>query len=64
MYCILINILKFESNEDFFKYIKQFIDTKLIYQDNDYYSLNCDFKVNNGDYLTYETLEENRRKAP
>ena len=58
----LINILKFESNEDFFKYIKQFIDTKLIYQDNDYYSLNCDFKVNNGDYLTYETLEENEVK--
>ena len=58
----LINMLQFESNQDFFKYIKQFIDTKLIEQDNDFYSLNSNFKANNGDYLTYETLEENEIK--
>ena len=58
----LINMLKFESNEDFFKSIKQFIERKLINEDNDYYSLNCDLNILKGDCISFKTLEESEIK--
>ena len=58
----LIAMLQFEANEDFFKAMKQFIESKLICEDNDYYSLNCDLIVKKGDRLEFKTLEENEIK--
>ena len=58
----LINMLKFESNEDFFKSIKQFIERKLINEDNDYYSLNCDLNILKEDCISFKTLEESEIK--
>ena len=58
----LISILKFEANEDFFKYIKPFIESKVINEDKDCYSLNCDLDVKNGECLVIHTVEENEIK--
>ena len=58
----LITMLQFEANEDFFKAIKQFIEAKLIIEDKDNYSLNCDLKVKNGECLVFQTVEENEIK--
>ena len=58
----LISILKFEANEDFFKYIKPFIERKVINEDKDCYSLNCDLDVQNGECLVFHTVEENEIK--
>ena len=58
----LIAMLQFEANEDFFKSMKQFIESKLICEDNDYYSLNCDLIVKKGDRLEFKTFEENEIK--
>ena len=58
----LISMLKFESNEDFFKSMKQFVETKLIKEDTDFYSLNCDLIVKKGDTITFKPLEENEIK--
>ena len=55
-------MLQFEANEDFFKSMKQFIETKLICEDNDYYSLNCDLNVKKGDCIEFKNLEENEIK--
>ena len=54
----LVNMLKFEANEDFFKSIKQFIEAKIIKEDKDCYSLNCDLNVKNGECLVFHTVEE------
>ena len=58
----LISMLKFEANEDFFKYIKPFIERKVINEDKDCYSLNCDLDVQNGECLVFHTVEENEIK--
>ena len=58
----LITMLQFEANEDFFKAIKQFIDAKLIIEDKDNYSLNCNLKVKNGELIVFKTAEENEIK--
>ena len=58
----LISMLKFEANEDFFKYIKPFIERKVINEDKDCYSLNCDLDVQNGECLVFNTVEENEIK--
>ena len=58
----LISMLKFEANEDFFKYIKPFIERKVINEDKDCYSLNCDLDVQNGECLVFRTVEENEIK--
>ena len=58
----LIALLGFESNEDFFKSIKQFIESKIIIEDKDYYSLNCDLNVNKGDIMAFKTVEESEIK--
>ena len=58
----LISMLQFEANEDFFKSIRQLIESKIINEDNDYYSLNCDLTVKKGDCLVFKTLEENEIK--
>ena len=58
----LVAMLQFEANEDFFKSMKQFIETKLICEDNDYYSLNCDLIVKKGDCIEFKNLEENEIK--
>ena len=58
----LISILKFEANEDFFKYIKPFIERKVINENKDCYSLNCDLDVQNGECLVFHTVEENEIK--
>ena len=58
----LVAMLQFEANEDFFKSMKQFIETKLICEDNDYYSLNCDLNVKKGDCIEFKNLEENEIK--
>ena len=58
----LVAMLQFEANEDFFKSMKQFIETKLICEDNDYYSLNCDLILKKGDCLEFKNLEENEIK--
>ena len=58
----LISTLKFEANEDFFKYIKPFIERKVINEDKDCYSLNCDLDVQNGECLVFHTVEENEIK--
>ena len=54
----LVNMLKFEANEDFFKSIKQFIEAKIIKEDKDCYSLNCDLNVKNGECLVFHIVEE------
>ena len=58
----LVNMLKFEANEDFFKSIKQFIEAKIIKEDKDCYSLNCDLNVKNGECLVFHTVEESEIK--
>jgi len=58
----LISMLKFEANEDFFKYIKPFIERKVINENKDCYSLNCDLDVQNGECLVFHTVEENEIK--
>ena len=58
----LISMLKFEANEDFFKYIKPFIESKVINEDKDCYSLNCDLDVQNGECLVFHTVEESEIK--
>ena len=58
----LISMLKFEANEDFFKYIKPFIERKVINEDKDCYSLNCDLDVQSGECLVFHTVEENEIK--
>ena len=58
----LVNMLKFEANEDFFKSIKQFIEAKIIKEDKDCYSLNCDLNVKNGECLVFHTVEEGEIK--
>ena len=58
----LISMLKFEANEEFFKYIKPFIERKVINEDKDCYSLNCDLDVQNGECLVFHTVEENEIK--
>ena len=58
----LVSMLQFEANEDFFKSMKQFIESKLICEDNDYYSLNCDLIVKKGDCIEFKNLEENEIK--
>ena len=58
----LISMLKFEANEDFFKYIKPFIEKKVINEDKDCYSLNCDLDVQNGECLVFHTVEESEIK--
>ena len=58
----LISTLKFEANEDFFKYIKPFIERKVINENKDCYSLNCDLDVQNGECLVFHTVEENEIK--
>ena len=58
----LISMLKFEANEDFFKYIKPFIERKVINEYKDCYSLNCDLDVQNGECLVFHTVEENEIK--
>ena len=55
-------MLEFEANEDFFKSIKPFIESKLIIEDNDYYSLNCDLIVKKGDCVIFKAEEENEIK--
>ena len=58
----LVNMLKFEANEDFFKSIKQFIEAKIIKEDKDCYSLNCDLNVKNGECLVFHIVEEGEIK--
>ena len=58
----LISMLKFEANEDFFKYIKPFIEAKIINEDKDCYSLNCGLDVKIGECLVFHTVEENEIK--
>ena len=57
-----VTMLEFEANEDFFKSIKPFIESKLIIEDNDYYSLNCDLIVKKGDCVIFKAEEENEIK--
>ena len=58
----LISMLQFESNEDFFKSMKQFVESKLIIEYTDFYSLNCDLIVKKGDLITFKSMEENEIK--
>ena len=54
----LINSLQFESNKDFLKAITPFIESKLICEDNDCYSLNDKLVVTNGQCLSFNNIEE------
>ena len=57
-----VKIVKFESNEDFFKAITPLIKSKLICEDNDFYSLNNKLNVQNGECLSFKMLEDSEIK--
>ena len=57
-----INSLQFESNKDFLKAITPFIESKLICEDNDTYSLNDKLIVTNGQCLSFNSIEETEIK--
>ena len=57
-----VKIVQFESNEDFFKAITPLIKSKLICEDNDFYSLNNKLNVQNGECLSFKMLEDSEIK--
>ena len=57
-----MKIVQFESNEDFFKAITPLIKSKLICEDNDFYSLNNKLNVQNGECLSFKMLEDSEIK--
>ena len=58
----LANCLQFESNEDFIKAITPFVRSNLICEDNDYYFLNQQLNVSNGQYLSFNMVEDSEIK--
>ena len=58
----LVNSLQFESNEDFIKAITPFIQSKLICEENDYYSLNNKLNIQNGQCLVFNVMEDSEIK--
>ena len=58
----LVNILKFESSKDFIKAISPFIESNLICEDNDSYSLGNQLVVTNGQCLAFKSIEDSEIK--
>ena len=57
-----VKMLQFESNEDFIKAITPLIQSKLICEDNDFYSLNNKLNVQNGECLSFKMVEDSEIK--
>ena len=58
----LANCLQFESNEDFIKAINPLVQSNLICEDNDFYYLNNQLNVSNGQCLSFNMVEESEIK--
>ena len=58
----LINSLQFESIQDFNKAISPFIESNLISEESDFYSLNNKLIVKNGQCLSFKCIEDNEIK--
>ena len=58
----LLNSLQFESNEDFIKAIIPFIKSEIISEENEFYSLNNKLKVQNGQCIAFNFVEDSEIK--